>query len=161
MADNATKAPMRDKDGNVIMEEMTALTSNIRFKLVPVFDVSQTHGEPLPELVENLTGNVAHYEAFTLKSVSPLPIVFEQMPENKDGYCRFGGAEVSDGAKSAPSARIGIREGMSEIQTVSAIVHEITHAKLHDKNNLLPDDKPKLKDVKNLSSQIIIKKTKN
>ena len=140
--DPETGKPMLSKDGNVIMEEMTALTSNIRFKLVPVFDVSQTYGEPLPQLAEDLTGNVAHYEAFldTLKSVSPLPIVFEEMPENKDGYCRFG-------------EKIGIREGMSEIQTVSAIVHEITHAKLHDKNNHLPNDKP-MPDVKPKSKEV-------
>ena len=142
--DPATGKPMLSKDGNVIMEELTALTSNIRFKLVPVFDVSQTYGEPLPQLAEDLTGNVAHYEAFldTLKSVSPLPIVFEPLKSEQDGYCRFG-------------EHIGIREGMSEIQTVSAIVHEITHARLHDKNNLLPDDKPKSKDVKEIEAESV------
>ena len=63
--DPETGAPMVDKDGKVIMEEMTALTSrSIAFKLVPVFDVSQTYGEPLPQLAEDLTGNVEHYEAF-------------------------------------------------------------------------------------------------
>jgi hypothetical protein len=71
-----TGAPMIDKDGKVIMEEMTALNSrSIAFKLVPVFDVSQIYGEPLPQLAEDLTGNVAHYEAFldSLKAISPLP----------------------------------------------------------------------------------------
>ena len=127
--DEETGAPLLDKDGKVIMEEMTALT-NIRFKLVSVFDVSQTHGEPLPELVEDLTGNVSHYEAFlyALKEISPLPIEFEPMPPAKDGYCRFGD-------------KIGIREDMSQIQTVAAIVHEITHARLHDKNaNITADN---------------------
>jgi len=63
------------------MEEMTALNNEPRFKLVPVFDKTQTVGDPLPELVENLTGNVAHYEAFmdSLKTVSPLPVEFEPM----------------------------------------------------------------------------------
>jgi len=122
--DPETKKPMLDKDGNKIMEELTAVSSlNMRFKLVPVFDVSQTVGEPLPQLAEDLTGNVEHYAAFldTLKSISPLPIEFEALPPEQDGYCRFG-------------EKIGIREGMSEIQTVSAIIHEITHARLHDKN---------------------------
>ena len=122
--DPETKKPMLDKDGNTIMEELTSLSSlNMRFKLVPVFDVSQTVGEPLPQLAEDLTGNVEHYAAFldTLKAVSPLPIEFEALNPEQDGYCRFG-------------EKIGIREGMSEIQTVSAIIHEITHARLHDKD---------------------------
>lgn len=118
--DPATGAPVLDSDGKPVMEEMTAL-SRPRFKLVPVFDVSQTYGDPLPELVENLTGDVEQYGAFldTLREVSPLPVEFEPLPENNDGYCRYG-------------EKIGIREGMSEVQTVSAVVHEITHARLHD-----------------------------
>ena len=130
--DPTTNKPMLDKEGNVIMEEMTALSSlNMRFKLVPVFDVSQTVGDPLPQLAEDLTGNVEHYEAFldTLKDISPLPIVFEPLNENQDGYCRFG-------------EKISIREGMSEIQTVSAIIHEITHARLHDKNIKVENTQP-------------------
>ena len=143
--DPNTGKPMLDKDGKVIMEEMTALSNrSISFKLVPVFDVSQTYGEPLPQLAEDLTGNVEHYEAFldTLREVSPLPIVFEEMPPEKDGYCRFG-------------EQIGIREGMSEIQTVSAIVHEITHAKLHDKNKLAEDALPTAKSVKEIEAESV------
>lgn len=120
-----TGTPLLDESGKPVMEEMTAY-SRPRFKLVPVFDVSQTYGDPLPELVENLTGNVEQYEAFldTLRDVSPLPMEFEPLPENNDGYCRYG-------------EKIGIREGMSEVQTVSAVVHEITHARLHDKENMV------------------------
>jgi hypothetical protein len=143
--DPETGTPMLDKDGKVIMEEMTAINSGgIKFKLVPVFDVSQTYGEPLPELVEDLTGSVAHYEAFidTLKAVSPLPIEFEPMKPEQDGYCRYG-------------EKIGIREGMSEVQTVSAIVHEITHARLHDKNNKTQDEAPKSKEVKEIEAESI------
>ncbi|MCL2344062.1 MAG: ATP-binding protein, partial [Firmicutes bacterium] len=119
--DPETGAPLLDEQGKLIMEEMTALTGGPRFKLVSVFDVSQTYGEPLPQLAENLTGDVAHYEAFldALKAVSPLPVVMEPMAEEQDGYCRYG-------------EQIGIREGMSETQTVAAVIHEITHAKLHD-----------------------------
>ena len=143
--DPATNKPMLDKDGNTIMEELTAVSSlNMRFKLVPVFDVSQTVGEPLPQLAEDLTGNVEHYEAFldTLKAVSPLPIVFEPMNPEQDGYCRFG-------------EKIGIREGMSEIQTVSAIIHEITHARLHDRELLAAGEKPKSKEVKEIEAESV------
>ena len=119
--DPETGAPLLDEQGKPIMEEMTALVGGPRFKLVSVFDVSQTYGEPLPQLAENLTGDVAHYGAFldALKAVSPLPVVMEPMAEEQDGYCRYG-------------EQIGIREGMSESQTVAAVIHEITHAKLHD-----------------------------
>ena len=141
--DPETGAPLLDENGKVIMEEMTALTNGVRFKLVPVFDVSQTYGDPLPELVENLTGNVDHYAAFmdALKEVSPLPIVFEPLKDGNDGYCRFG-------------ERIGIREGMSEIQTVSAVIHEITHARTHDKG-ATENTEPKSKIVKEVEAESV------
>jgi hypothetical protein len=141
--DTETGAPLLDAAGKPVMEEMTAMTSGPRFKLVPVFDVSQTYGEPLPELVENLTGDVAHYEAFmdALRAVSPLPIILEPMDEHQDGYCRFG-------------VNIGIREGMSEIQTVSAAVHEIAHAKLHDRN-LTAGQTPKTKAEREIEAESV------
>ena len=142
--DPATGSPILDAAGRPVMEEMTAMSTGPRFKLAPVFDVSQTDGEPLPELVENLTGNVAHYEAFmdALRAVSPLPITFEPMAGVQDGYCRYG-------------VHIGIREGMSEIQTVSAVVHEITHAKLHDKTLPDADQTPKTKVVIEIEAESI------
>ncbi|MCL2775701.1 MAG: DUF3849 domain-containing protein [Oscillospiraceae bacterium] len=142
--DPETGAPLLDEHGRIIMEEMTALTNGIKFKLVPVFDVSQTYGEPLPELVENISGNVVHYEAFidTLKIVSPLPIVFESMQDNQDGYCKY-------------REKIGIRENMSETQTISAIVHEITHAKLHDKSISGENSEPKPKTVQEIEAESI------
>jgi len=142
--DPETKVPVLDENGKPVMEELTTLGSGPRFKLVPVFDVSQTGGEPLPELVENLTANVEHYEALlnALKAVSPLPIEFETMKPNQDGYCRFG-------------EKIGIREGMSEAQTIAAIVHEITHAKLHDKNNLAETDTQKSSEVQEIEAESI------
>ncbi len=116
--DADTKTPIIDEYGNMVTEEVE--DKQIRFKLIPVFDVSQTYGKPLPELAEAIKGNVAHYEAFleTLKKVSPLPIEFESLT-NTDGICYYGN-------------RIAINTDMSEIQTISAIVHEITHAVLHD-----------------------------
>ncbi|GHU96534.1 hypothetical protein FACS1894208_11310 [Clostridia bacterium] len=129
--DPVTKQPIIGDNGEPVMEEYIKAQS-ARFKIVTIFDVSQTDGEPLPELAETLTGSVTRYELFmdALRAVSPLPIVFEPLTD-QDGYCRFGD-------------RIGIREGMSEIQTVSAVIHEIAHAKLHDRNSLavgaeLPD----------------------
>jgi len=139
-----TNTPMLDANGKVIMEEVTDSKSRVTFKLVPVFDVSQTHGDPLPKLAEDLTGNVAHYEAFldTLKNISPLLIEFESLPPEQDGYCRYG-------------EKIAIREGMSEIQTVSAIIHEITHARLHDRDKLAETDTPKSKDVKEIEAESV------
>ena len=101
-----------------------------RFDVVTVYDISQTVGEPLPVLAETLTGDVRRYDLFmdTLRAVSPLPIAFEDLPPGTDGKCYYGD-------------RIAIQSGMSEIQTVSASIHEIVHAKLHDLE-LLPEGEP-------------------
>ena len=94
------------------------------------FDVSQTDGKPLPELASSLSGNVPNYEAFmeALRRSAPVPITFEAMAADTDGYF------------SADHQKIAIRQGMSEVQTVSATVHEIAHSKLHDpkKYEMLP-----------------------
>jgi hypothetical protein len=120
--DPVTKLPILDENGQPIMERLSP-TSNlqVRFKLVTVFSEQQTDGDPLPSLVEPLNGDVERYELFmdALRAVSPLPIEFEQMPSDTDGTCYFGD-------------RIAIREGMSEVQTVSAVLHEICHATCHD-----------------------------
>ena len=117
--DPETQRPIIGEDGEPVRERIEIRTA--RFKVVPVFDVSQTEGEPLPELAETLTGDVARYELFldALRAVSLLPLSFEDLPPDTDGTCHFGD-------------KISIRNGMSEIQTVSAVIHEITHAKLHD-----------------------------
>lgn len=118
--DPDTKLPVLDADGNAIMEEKTIQIP--MYKVVSVFDVSQTEGKPLPELAEKLTGNVQEYEAFmeALKRSAPVPIRIEPMGADMDGYF------------SASEQRIAIREGMSQVQTVSAVVHEIAHSKLHN-----------------------------
>ncbi len=89
---------------------------------VPLFDVSQTDGKPLPSLAADLFGNVRHFEAFmeALKRSAPVPLAFEEMDADTDGYF------------SSSQQRIAIRQGMSEVQTVSAAVHEIAHSKLHN-----------------------------
>ena len=92
------------------------------FKIVSVFDVSQTEGEPLPSLgVEELTGGVEQYQDFfkALEQTSPVPIGFEDIPGGSHGYYHL------------TEKRIAIQEGMSELQTVKTAIHEIAHSKLH------------------------------
>ncbi|WP_370829448.1 LPD16 domain-containing protein [Fournierella massiliensis] len=118
--DPDTHAPILDADGKAVMEEKEIEIP--MFRPVKVFDVSQTDGKPLPELASSLSGTVPHYEVFmeALRRSAPVPIEFEPMAENMDGYF------------SSDQQRIAIREGMSEVQTVSAAVHETAHSKLHD-----------------------------
>ena len=118
--DPDTKAPMLDADGKVIMEEREVEIP--MFRPVKVFDVSQTDGKPLPELASSLSGSVQNYEAFmeALRRSAPVPLSVEPMAANMDGYF------------SPDRQRIAIREGMSEVQTVSAAVQEIAHSKLHN-----------------------------
>ena len=118
--DPDTHAPILDADGKAVIEEKEIEIP--MFRPVKVFDVSQTDGKPLPELASSLSGTVPHYEAFmeALRRSAPVPIEFEPMAENMDGYF------------SSDQQRIAIREGMSEVQTVSAAVHETAHSKLHD-----------------------------
>ena len=118
--DPDTKAPMLDQDGKVIMEEREVEIP--MFRPVKVFDVSQTDGKPLPELASTLSGSVQNYEAFmeALRRSAPVPLSVEPMAANMDGYF------------SPDQQRIAIRTGMSEVQTVSAAVHEIAHSKLHN-----------------------------
>ena len=117
--DPDTRLPIIGEDGMPVIEFTERQVA--RFKVTSVFDVSQTDGKPIPSLAQNLTGNVEQFRAFmdALRAVSPLPIVFEAMQDNQDGTCRFG-------------VEIAIRAGMSEVQTVCAVIHEMTHAKLHD-----------------------------
>ena len=118
--DPDTHAPILDADGKAVMEEKEIEIP--MFRPVKVFDVSQTDGKPLPELASSLSGTVPHYEAFleALRRSAPVPIEFEAMAANMDDYF------------SPDRQRIAIREGMSEVQTVSAAVHEVAHSKLHD-----------------------------
>ena len=118
--DPDTKAPILDAEGKAVMEEREVEIP--MFRPVKVFDVSQTDGKPLPELASSLSGNVQNYEAFmeALRRSAPVPLSVEPMAANMDGYF------------SLDQQRIAIRAGMSEVQTVSAAVHEIAHSKLHN-----------------------------
>ncbi len=128
--DPETNAPVLDADGKAIIEE-----KEIRipmFKVVSVFDVSQTAGKPLPQLAADLSGNVQQYEVFmeALRRASPVPIGIKPVAHDIDGFF------------SIKAQSITIRAGMSEVQTVCAAVHEIAHAKLHDYEHMteLADD---------------------
>ena len=119
--DPDTRTPVLDHDGNVIMEEREIEIP--LFRPVKVFDVSQTEGRPLPSLVSSLTGDVQQYEAFmeALRRTSPVSIMFKPLREGLDGFLSLNDQTIT------------IREGMSQVQTVCAAVHEITHAMLHNR----------------------------
>ena len=108
------------KDGKPVTEVQEIQVP--AFKIVSVFDVSQTEGEPLPSIgVEELTGSVERYGEFfkALEQTSPVPIGFEDIPGGSHGYYHL------------TEKRIAIQEGMSELQTLKTAIHEIAHSKLH------------------------------
>ena len=112
--------PVMDKDGKPLTEVQE--TEVPAFKIVSVFDVSQTEGEPLPSIgVDELAGNVEQYEDFfkALEQTSPVPMAFEDIPGGSHGYYHL------------TEKRIAIQENMSELQTLKTAIHEIAHAKLH------------------------------
>ena len=107
--------------GKPVMEEKEVTIPS--FKVVSVFDVSQTEGKEIPNLsADALTGNIEQYEDFfrALELTSPVPVEFENITSGAHGY--YDNAEK----------RIAINEGESELQTVKTLIHEIAHAKLHD-----------------------------
>ena len=117
---DAQGRPVMGKDGKPVTEVKEIQVP--AFKIVSVFDVSQTEGEPLPSIgVEELTGSVERYGEFfkALEQTSPVPIGFEDIPGGSHGYYHL------------TEKRIAIQEGMSELQTLKTAIHEIAHAKLH------------------------------
>ena len=119
--DPHTQQPIIGKDGKPVTEEKEITIP--AYKVVSVFDVSQTEGKELPDIaVDELTGDVERYRDFfaTLEKTSPVPIGFEQIPGSSHGYYHL------------EDKRIAIQEGMSELQTLKTAIHEIAHAKLHD-----------------------------
>ena len=144
--DPDTKLPLLDADGNTITEEKEVQIP--MFRPVKVFDVSQTDGKPLPERVQSpvaeLTGNVEHYEAFmeALRRISPVPIEIKPLSNDLDGF--FSPSKQS----------ITLRDGMSEVQTVCAAVHEIAHSKLHDYAKQ-PNSQPKDSSTEEIEAESI------
>ena len=119
--DPHTQQPIIGQDGKPVTEEKEITIP--AYKVVSVFDVSQTEGRELPDIAVNeLTGDVERYRDFfaALEKTSPVPIGFEQIPGSSHGYYHL------------EDKRIAIDEGMSEIQTLKTAIHEIAHAKLHD-----------------------------
>ena len=112
--------PVMDVNGNQLQREQQIVVP--AFKPVTVFDVSQTDGEALPVLARTLIGDVEEYSQLleALERASAAPITFQDLPSNLDGFF------------SLDDKSITIRSGMSEVQTVCAIIHEVTHSRLHD-----------------------------
>ena len=128
--DPETKLPMIDENGDPVTEEKEV--SIPMFKVVSVFDVSQTEGKPLPQLAYSLSGAVEHYEEFmeALKRTSTVPIKVEHTDKNVDGFFDLTNQSIT------------IQADMSEIQTVCAVIHEIAHSRLHNYDHMteLADD---------------------
>lgn len=122
--DPDTLAPILGPDGQAVTEKVEVKAA--RFRAIPVFDVSQTEGKPLPELVSALHGDVEQFDVFmeALRRSSPAPMEIVPMPKDTDGRLII----------AEPEKKIQLREGMSEKQTVSAAIHEIAHAVLHAPN---------------------------
>lgn len=118
--DPVTKVPLINADGKIELEDVERQIPS--FRVVSVFDVSQTEGKEIPTLVSTLDGSVDQYEIFieALKRTSAVPINFATLPDGTDGYYHL------------KEKTIVIREGMGEVQTISTIVHEIAHSILHD-----------------------------
>lgn len=119
--DPNTRQPMIDADGKPVMEEKEVTIP--AYKVVTVFDVSQTEGKELPTIgVDTLTGDVEHFKDVlsALEKVSPVPIGFEDIKGSAHGFY------------SLQDKRIAIQDGMSQLQTLKTAIHEIAHAKLHD-----------------------------
>ena len=113
--------PIIGEDGKPVTEQKEITIP--AFKVVSVFDVSQTDGKEIPDIaVDSLTGSVEQYEDFfkALEQTSPVPVGFERIESGAHGY--YHNAEK----------RIALNEGESELQTVKTLIHEIAHAKLHD-----------------------------
>ena len=132
--DPHTQKPVIGKDGKPVTEEKEVTIP--AYKVVSVFDVSQTEGKELPDIaVDELTGDVDRYKDFfaALEKTSPVPIAFENIEGGSHGYYHL------------EDKRIAINEGMSELQTLKTAIHEIAHAKLHDIDlNAPKDEQPRV-----------------
>ena len=119
--DPKTNMPLVGADGKAVTEEKEITIP--AYKVVSVFDVSQTEGKEIPSIgVNELTGDVSQYEDFftALKKASPVPIALEHIDGSTHGYYHLA------------EKRIAIDDNMSELQTLKTAIHEIAHAKLHD-----------------------------
>lgn len=130
--DPDTGTALYSPDGTPLTE--LRLVQTVRFRIETVFDVSQTKGRELPSLgVSELTGEVADYQTLYnhLLAYSPVPVAYEQIPRGAKGYF------------SPIEQRIALQPGMSQVQTIKTLVHEIAHAKLHDPARQEPEEAKK------------------
>ena len=129
--DPLTGQALLGPDGNPLTEKVKI--SPNRFKIAHVFDLSQTEGRELPQIgVSELTGDVADYTGIynRLTALSPLPVVQEDFQRSAKGYTSF------------TENRIVVKPGMSQVQTIKTLVHEIAHAKLHKPDDILDVPRP-------------------
>ena len=114
--DPRTQLPLRDTSGNVVMERQTVTVPS--FRTVDIFDIAQTDGPPLPQLAEDLTADVEHFDIFmeAVRKSSPVPIEIKPLREDLDGLF------------SRDAQSITIREGMGQLQTLCSTLHEVTHS---------------------------------
>lgn len=126
--DTDTQQPVIGKDGQPVRERVQVTIP--AYKITTVFDVSQTQGEPIPEISKVLTDDVKDYEKFfkAIQDISPVPIEFRKIAGGANGYYHL------------EDKIIAIKEGMSQAHTLKTAIHELSHAKLHDKDNCLEKD---------------------
>lgn len=143
--DPDTDLPVLGKDGKPIKEEIEVTIP--AFKVVSVFDVSQTSGKELPTLgADELSGNVKDYEKFfnAVCEVSPVPIKFDEIDGTAKGFYHHEDKSIT------------IKENMSEVQTIKTAIHEIAHAKLHDRDLKKSDiEKPKDRSTEEVEAESI------
>lgn len=144
VTDPRTGRPVLDADGVPKMEEVEVTVP--RFKVAKVFDISQTSGEPLPELdVPELTGNAENYRLFmeALSSVSPVPIRYDDIPGSAKGYYDSRAKEIV------------VKDGMSQSQTMKTAVHEVSHARLHDRDRMAAQGVMKDQETREIEAESI------
>ena len=129
--DPLTGQALLGPDGKPLTEKVKIAPN--RFKIAHVFDLSQTEGRELPQIgVSELTGDVADYTGIynRLTALSPLPVLQEDFQRSAKGYTSF------------TENRIVVKPGMSQVQTIKTLVHEIAHAKLHKPDDILDVPRP-------------------
>ena len=142
--DPLTGQALLGPDGNPLTEKVKI--SPNRFKIAHVFDLSQTEGRELPQIgVSELTGDVSDYTGIydRLTAISPLPVVQEDFQRTAKGYTSF------------MENRIVVKPGMSQVQTIKTLVHEIAHAKLHRPDDILAIPAPGEKRQKEVEAESI------
>lgn len=142
--DPLTGQTLLGPDGKPLTEKVKIAPN--RFKIAHVFDLSQTEGRELPQIgVSELTGDVADYTGIydRLTAISPLPVVQEDFQRSAKGYTSF------------TENRVVVKPGMSQVQTIKTLVHEIAHAKLHRPDDILAIPTPGEKRQKEVEAESI------